>query len=55
MSDATDTKPRPTRRGFLALLGVGAAAVAIGLPPQSERDKSPWTRPDGRLRWIGHY
>jgi len=46
-------KPTQTRRGFLAILGVAAAAVAIGptLPPEAERPRSPWT---GKTRWIGH-
>jgi hypothetical protein len=47
--------PSPTRRGFLAILGVGAAVVAVGLPPENQRAQSPWTGPNGKLRWIGHY
>ncbi len=55
MTKKPDTEaPRPTRRGFLALLGVGAAAVAIGLPPEPERPHRPWAGPNGKLRWIGH-
>lgn len=45
----------PTRRGFLAILGAGAAVIAVGLPPESQRAQSPWTGPNGKLRWIGHY
>ncbi len=56
-----DTKKRapssapPTRRGFLAILGVGAAVIAVGLPPDNERRSSPWRGPNGKVRWIGHY
>ena len=49
------TQPRPTRRGFLTILGVGAAALAVGLPPENQRAQSPWTGPNGKPRWIGHY
>lgn len=49
-----DERP-PTRRGFLAILGVGAAVVAVGLPPENQRAHSPWTGPNGKVRWIGHY
>ncbi|MFN0247848.1 MAG: twin-arginine translocation signal domain-containing protein [Kofleriaceae bacterium] len=49
-----DARP-PTRRGFLAILGAGAAVIAVGLPPDHERPRSPWTGPNGKLRWIGHY
>lgn len=56
MSDAK--KPpdssRPTRRGFLAMLGAGAAVIAVGLPAQHERASSPWVAPNGKPRWIGH-
>ncbi|MGE0400656.1 MAG: twin-arginine translocation signal domain-containing protein [Kofleriaceae bacterium] len=53
MSD-TKKPPPPTRRGFLAILGGAAAVIAVGLPPEQERLRSPWTAPDGKLRWIGH-
>jgi len=41
----------PSRRGFLALLGVTAVAVAVRLPPEPVRPRSPWA---GKTRWIGH-
>lgn len=56
MSDAKKptTVTPPTRRGFLAILGGAAAVLAVGLPPESERARSPWVGPNGKLRWIGH-
>lgn len=45
----------PTRRGFLALLGVTAVAVAVRLPPETARPHSLWVNPkNGKPRWIGH-
>lgn len=41
----------PSRRGFLAFLGMTAVAVAVRLPPEPERPRSTWT---GKTRWIGH-
>lgn len=46
-----DPRRTQTRRGFLALLGVTAAAVAVRLPPEPERPRSTWA---GKTRWIGH-
>jgi hypothetical protein len=52
---ARDGQQPPTRRGFLAILGAGAAVIAVGLPPDHDRPQSPWAGPNGKLRWIGHY
>lgn len=49
------TTTAPTRRGFLALLGGAAAVLAVGLPPEQVRPKSPWVGPTGKPRWIGHF
>jgi len=56
MSNSTKPDPShpPTRRGFLALLGVTAAVIAVGLPPEHERARSPWVGSNGKQRWIGH-
>lgn len=51
---ANDSSLTPNRRRFLALVGVGSAALVIrktlrlpGDPP-----RSPWA---GKTRWIGHF
>ncbi|HEY4241504.1 MAG TPA: twin-arginine translocation signal domain-containing protein [Kofleriaceae bacterium] len=42
----------PTRRAFLAMLGAGAAVVAVGVPADSGEPK-PVVVPS-RPIWIGH-
>lgn len=39
-----------SRRSFMALLGVSAAAVAVRLPAEADRPRSPWRK----NCWIGH-
>jgi hypothetical protein len=45
----------PTRRAFVAMLGLGAAALAVvkvhRKRAEAEPERSTWT---GTTRWIGH-
>jgi len=45
----------PTRRAFVAMLGLGAAALAVHrkwrAPEEPEPERSTWS---GTTRWIGH-
>ena len=40
----------PTRRSFVAMLGLGAAALAVKRSPRAETDPAPVPR----TLWIGH-
>jgi hypothetical protein len=50
-----DIWKKPTRRAFVAMLGLGAAALATvkikAKPGEPEPPRSTWT---GTTRWIGH-
>jgi hypothetical protein len=55
----TEQKPKtspwrpPTRRAFVAMLGLGAAALAVttGKRGAKQPPRSTWS---GTTRWIGH-
>jgi hypothetical protein len=55
MKDAKQVWKAPTRRAFVAMLGLGAAALAVVKvrrpDPEAEPPRSTWT---GTTRWIGH-
>lgn len=41
----------PTRRAFVAMLGVATAAVALREEREADPPRSTWA---GSTRWIGH-
>jgi len=52
----TKQKPKttwrpPTRRAFVAMLGLGAAALAVRNKRTKQAERSTWA---GTTRWIGH-
>ncbi len=52
MKTAKDIWTPPTRRAFVAMLGLGAAALAVVKVKSRSPDASP--EPVAPIRWIGH-
>lgn len=54
MKDRADEKKGwrpPTRRAFVAMLGLAAASLALREKPEVTPPRSTWA---GKTRWIGH-
>ncbi len=50
MKTKPDVWKPPTRRSFMAMLGLGAAALAVKQVPRVEAEPAPVAR----TLWIGH-